>query len=67
MTISRSATRSHELGQRSMGAMTDDPLSLTPDEQRLANVITVVNPDTLPGIARNLNDRGKKSQRRTQW
>ena len=50
-----------------MGATTDDPLSLTPDEQRLANVITVVNPDTLPGIARNLNDRGKKSQRRTQW
>jgi len=42
--------------------MTDNSLSLIPDEQRLMNVITVVNLNTLPGIARNLNDREKKSQ-----
>jgi len=45
-----------------MNATTDDSLSLISDEQRLTNIITVINLNILSGIARNLNDREKKLQ-----
>ncbi len=45
-----------------MSATTDNSLSLTLNELRLTNVITVINSDILSGIARNLNDREKKLQ-----
>jgi len=45
-----------------MSITIDDSLSLTFNEQRLANVITVINLDILSGIARNLNNREKKLQ-----
>jgi len=45
-----------------MSTTTDNSLSLISDEQRLANVITVINLNILSGIARNLNDREKKLQ-----
>jgi hypothetical protein len=46
------------------GRRMSKPYKLNPDEQRLANVTTVVNLDTLQGPARNLNGRGRKLQ---QW
>jgi len=49
-----------------MNATTDNSLSLILNEQRLINVITVINLDILSGIARNLNDREKKLQQQTQ-
>jgi len=45
-----------------MSATIDNSLSLISDEQRLANVITVINLNILSEIARNLNDREKKLQ-----
>jgi len=45
-----------------MSATIDDSLSLISDEQRLINVIIMINLDILSGIARNLNDREKKLQ-----
>ena len=45
-----------------MNITIDDSLSFTFNKQRLMNVITVINSDILPEIARNLNDREKKLQ-----
>ncbi len=45
-----------------MSATINDSLSLTFNEQRLTNVITVINLNILLEIARNLNDREKKLQ-----
>jgi len=49
-----------------MNTTIDDSLSLILNEQRLANVITVINLNILSGIARNLNDKEKKLQQQTQ-
>ncbi len=49
-----------------MSTTIDDLLSLTFNKQRLVNVITVINLNILSEIARNLNDREKKSQQQTQ-
>ncbi len=45
-----------------MSITIDNSLSLTLNEQRLTNVIIVINSDILSGIARNLNNREKKLQ-----
>ncbi len=45
-----------------MSITTDNSLSFTLNEQRLANVITVINLNILSEIARNLNDKEKKLQ-----
>jgi len=49
-----------------MNTTIDDSLSLILNEQRLANVITVINLNILSEIARNLNDKEKKLQQQTQ-
>jgi len=49
-----------------MNTTIDDSLSLILNEQRLANIITVINLNILSGIARNLNDKEKKLQQQTQ-
>jgi len=45
-----------------MNVIIDNSLSFILNEQRFANVITVINLNILSGIARNLNDREKKLQ-----
>jgi len=45
-----------------MNITIDDSLSLILNEQRLINIITVINLNILSEIARNLNDREKKLQ-----
>jgi len=45
-----------------MSITTNNSLNLTLNKQRLVNVITMINLNILLGIARNLNDREKKSQ-----
>jgi len=45
-----------------MNATIDNLLSLILDEQRLVNVIIMINLNILSEIARNLNDREKKLQ-----
>jgi len=45
-----------------MSITIDNSLSFTLNEQRLANVITVINLNILSEIARNLNDKEKKLQ-----